>query len=92
MFRHSSGVRIVVYIAGLCHVTSTICFRQESFHRAVQVWTFFYNRMGASFESNHVPAMKQYSPVDRTVLLSTSRKISFAGGSAVDGMSEKKPQ
>ena len=42
----------------------------------------FDNRPGASFESNHVVAMNQYSPVDSP---SNSRKISFAGRSAVAG-------
>ena len=40
------------------------------------------NRLGASFELNHVVAMQQCSLVDSP---STSRKISFAGRSAVVG-------
>ena len=46
----------------------------------------FDKRPGASFESNHIVAMKQCGPV---VILSTTRKISFAGRSAVAGKSEK---
>ena len=47
----------------------------------------FGNRPGASFEPNHVVAMKQCSPVDSP---STSRKISFSGSHVVAGNSEKK--
>ena len=49
----------------------------------------FDNRPGASFERNHVVAMKQCSPVDSP---STGKKISFAGRSAVAEKSEKKTQ
>ena len=46
-------------------------------------------RPGVLFEPNHSVSMKQSSPLDSP---STSRKISFAGRSAVAGKSEKKTQ
>ena len=72
----------------LCHVT--IYFRQETFHHVTSSGVeSFDNRPRASFEPNHVVAMKQCSHVDNP---STSRKISFAGRSSVAGKSEKKTQ
>ena len=47
----------------------------------------FDNRPGDLFDPNHLMAMKECSHVDSP---STSRKISFAGSSAVAGKSEKK--
>ena len=49
----------------------------------------FENRPGDSFDPNHLMVMKECSHVDSP---SNSRKISFAGSSAVAGMSEKKTQ
>ena len=49
----------------------------------------FENRPGDLFDPNHLMVMKECSHVDSP---STGRKISFAGGSAVAGMSEKKTQ
>ena len=77
-----------LYMVWLCHVTSTIYVRQESFHRVVQAWIFL--TIGRGLHSSATMLRLWSNAVLLPVLQPTG--TSFAGRSAVGGKSEKKTQ